>query len=103
MRTNEYADRIPQYEWFLKAMDLPKLQIFEFARINFKNTTMSKRKLGEFVQQGLVEGWNDPRFPTVDGILRRGLLIETLVEFMMEQGPSPATILMEYDKKEGID
>ena len=98
LRTNEYADRIAQYQWFLKALELPKNNIYEFSRLNFVNTTLSKRKLTYFVEKGLVDGWTDPRFPTVSGILRRGMLIQTLAEFMMEQGPSKSTVLMEWDK-----
>ena len=50
------------------------------------------------VFEGKVEGWNDPRFPTVQGILRRGLTVETLREFMLLQGPSKNTNFMEWDK-----
>jgi len=45
-----------------------------------------------------VDGWDDPRFPTVKGILRRGLCVEALTEFMLENGPSKNTNLMEWDK-----
>lgn len=98
MRTNEYADRIPQYKWFLAKLKLRKVKIQEYSRLNFVKTTLSKRKLNWFVENGLVDGWDDPRFPTVQGILRRGMLINTIVEFMMEQGPSKNTNLMEWDK-----
>jgi len=92
LRTNEYADRNAQYAWFLKNLELPKITIYDFSRVNFVNTTLSKRKLQWFVENGHVDGWNDPRFPTVEGILRRGMLVQTLVEFMMEQGPSKSTV-----------
>ena len=46
----------------------------------------------------MVEGWNDPRFPTVQGIMRRGLCVEAIKQFMLEQGPSKNTNLMEWDK-----
>lgn len=51
-----------------------------------------------FVESGHAEGWNDPRFPTVQGIMRRGLTVEALKQFMLEQGPSKNTNLMEWDK-----
>jgi len=62
------------------------------------NTIMSKRYLRQIVADGIVEGWNDPRFPTIRGIIRRGMLVSTLIEFMMDQGPSRNNNLMEWDK-----
>lgn len=59
---------------------------------------MSKRKLQWFVDEKKVDGWYDPRFPTVQGLMRRGLTVETLKQFMLEQGPSLNTVLMEWDK-----
>ena len=98
MRTNEYADRNKQYAWFLKTMNLRDVKIYDYSRLNFIHTTLSKRKLNWFVENGLVEGWDDPRFPTFRGIFRRGLLLNTLIEFMLEQGPSKNMNLMEWDK-----
>ena len=54
-------------------------------RLNFVSTVLSKRKLTKFVETGRVQGWNDPRMPTVQGIMRRGLLIESLKEFILSQ------------------
>ncbi len=98
LRTNEYADRIPQYQWVLQAVGFPKLQIFEYSRLNLQYTCLSKRKLQWFVDTGRVEGWDDPRFPTVRGVLRKGIKVETLIEFMLEQGPSVKANLMEWQK-----
>lgn len=98
LRTNEYADRIPQYQWVLQAVGFPKLQIFEYSRLNLQYTCLSKRKLQWFVDTGRVEGWDDPRFPTVRGVLRKGIKVETLIEFMLEQGPSIKANLMEWQK-----
>jgi len=98
LRTNEYADRNEQYKWVLKATGLRDVTIYDFSRLNFVNTCLSKRKLQWFVDTKRVESWEDPRFPTLRGILRRGLRVETLIEFMLEQGPSKNTNLMEWDK-----
>lgn len=98
LRTNEYADRIPQYKWILNALDLPDLEIYEYSRLNLEYTCLSKRKLQWFVDTKRVDGWDDPRFPTYRGVIRKGIRKETLIEFMLEQGPSKATNLMEWDK-----
>ncbi|PWY96980.1 putative GUS1-Glutamyl-tRNA synthetase [Testicularia cyperi] len=97
LRTNEYRDRNPQYEWMLDALKLRKVEIWDFGRLNFVYTLLSKRKLQWFVDNGIVGGWDDPRFPTVRGIRRRGMTIETIQEFILAQGPSQQIINMEWD------
>ncbi|CAD8144692.1 unnamed protein product [Paramecium octaurelia] len=98
MRTNEYSDRIEQYQWVQQALELRPVEIYEFSRLNFVNTCLSKRKLQEFVDQKVVEGWQDPRFPTLRGIIRRGITVEALHDFMLEQGPSKNANLQTWDK-----
>lgn len=98
LRTNEYADRIPQFMWVLDALEWPRLEIYEYSRLNFEYTCLSKRKLNNFVNTNQVEGWSDPRFPTLRGVLRKGVRVETLIEFMLEQGPSKRSNLMEWEK-----
>ncbi len=71
---------------------------FLSARLNFVNTVLSKRKLTWFVETGRVEGWNDPRMPTVQGILRRGMRIEALKEYILSQGASKNITFQEWDK-----
>ncbi|KAG6917940.1 hypothetical protein DXG01_000378 [Tephrocybe rancida] len=97
LRTNEYRDRNPQYQWMITALELRKVNIWDFSRLNFIYTLLSKRKLHEFVNKGLVRGWDDPRFPTVRGIRRRGMTVEALTQFMLSQGPSQAVVSMEWD------
>ncbi|CAI9101414.1 OLC1v1038729C2 [Oldenlandia corymbosa var. corymbosa] len=98
LRSSEYHDRNDQYHWIQKDMGFPKVHIYEFSRVNLVYTLLSKRKLLWFVQNGKVDGWDDPRFPTVQGIVRRGLKIEALIQFMLEQGASKNLNLMEWDK-----
>uniref|UniRef100_A0A6P6XXI7 glutamate--tRNA ligase n=1 Tax=Dermatophagoides pteronyssinus TaxID=6956 RepID=A0A6P6XXI7_DERPT len=98
LRANEYADRIPLYFWVQQALGVRPTKLFEFSRLNLTNTVLSKRKLNFLVDNQYVEGWHDPRFPTVRGMLRRGLLPAALEQFMVEQGPSKNTNLMEWDK-----
>lgn len=85
LRSSEYHDRNDQYYWIQNDMGFRKVHIYEFSRLNLVYTLLSKRKLLWFVQNGLVEGWDDPRFPTVQGIVRRGLKIEALIQFILEQ------------------
>nr|GMC91525.1 glutamate--tRNA ligase, cytoplasmic-like [Ipomoea batatas] len=98
LRSSEYHDRNDQYYWIQTDMGFKKVHIYEFSRLNLVYTLLSKRKLLWFVKNGLVEGWDDPRFPTVQGIVRRGLKIEALIQFILEQGASKNLNLMEWDK-----
>ncbi|XP_037952886.1 bifunctional glutamate/proline--tRNA ligase-like isoform X2 [Teleopsis dalmanni] len=98
LRTMEYHDRDEQFYWFIDALKLRKPYIWEYSRLNMTNTVLSKRKLTWFVDSGLVDGWDDPRFPTVRGIIRRGMTVEGLKEFIIAQGSSKSVVFMNWDK-----
>lgn len=103
LRTSEYKDREAQFYWVLKLQQaawpgLPHVHMWDYARLSFVHTVLSKRKLTWFVENGLVEGWNDPRMPTVQGMLRRGLTLQALREFIIEQGASKNVTVQEWDK-----
>ncbi|MDP2863930.1 MAG: glutamine--tRNA ligase/YqeY domain fusion protein [Desulfobacterales bacterium] len=70
--TLEFEDHRPLYDWLLDELGIFHPQQIEFARLNLNHTVMSKRKLLELVQDGLVSGWDDPRMPTISGLRRRG-------------------------------
>ena len=98
MRSMEYTDRNVLYNWVLEKFQLRKVNIQGFARVNFNKTLMSKRKLQQLVDAGSVDGWNDPRFPTVQGITRRGLRVTALNRFLLELGFGKRPVDMTWDK-----
>ncbi|KAH7864719.1 hypothetical protein Vadar_032984 [Vaccinium darrowii] len=98
LRSSEYHDRNAQYHRIQEDMGLRKVQIYSFSRLNMVFTLLSKRKLSWFVKNGKVDGWDDPRFPTIQGVVRRGLTIKALTDFVKVQGASKKLNLMEWDK-----
>ncbi|GIZ47557.1 hypothetical protein CKM354_001064500 [Cercospora kikuchii] len=96
LRTTEYNDRDAQYQWFIKALKLRPVHNWNFSRMNFIKTFLSKRKLTKVVDEGKVWGWDDPRMPTVRGIRRRGMTIPALQEFIVKQGPSKNINMMDW-------
>ncbi|KAI5365033.1 Putative ribosomal protein L25/Gln-tRNA synthetase [Septoria linicola] len=96
LRTTEYNDRDAQYQWFIKALKLRGVHNWNFSRMNFIKTFLSKRKLQKVVDEGKVWGWDDPRMPTVRGIRRRGMTIPALQEFIVKQGPSKNINMMDW-------
>ena len=79
--TLEFADHRPLYDWFLDQLGVYHPQQIEFARLNLTYTVMSKRKLIELVQGGFVNGFDDPRMPTIAGMRRRGYPPEAIHNF----------------------
>ena len=76
--TLEFDVHRPLYDWFIETLGIYPSHQYEFARLNLTYTLMSKRKLLELVQMGLVSGWDDPRMPTLCGVRRRGYTAESL-------------------------
>ncbi|RMX77345.1 hypothetical protein D0869_09963 [Hortaea werneckii] len=96
LRTNEYHDRNAQYEWMQRALGLRAVTIWDFSRMNFVRTVLSKRKLGRIVAQCRVWGWDDPRMPTIRGIMRRGMTVTAQRDFVLKQGPSRNVLNLEW-------
>ncbi|KAI7237885.1 glutamyl-tRNA synthetase-like protein [Hortaea werneckii] len=96
LRTNEYHDRNAQYEWMQRALGLRAVTIWDFSRMNFVRTVLSKRKLGRIVAQCRVWGCDDPRMPTIRGIMRRGMTVTAQRDFVLKQGPSRNVLNLEW-------
>ena len=86
--TLEFDVHRPLYDWFIETLGIFPSHQYEFARLNLTYTLMSKRKLLELVQKGLVSGWDDPRMPTLCGVRRRGYTPESLKMFCEKIGVS---------------
>jgi glutamyl-tRNA synthetase len=108
-RSKEYNERDEQYKlvWDIvckgkkkpgsdEEYQLP--EIYQFSRLDFKRTILSKRKLTVLVERGVVDGWDDPRMPTVQGMFRRGVQLEALRAFVLDQALSKRNNLQEWDK-----
>ena len=79
--TVEFIPHRPLYEWFIEKLNLFPSKQYEFARLNLNYTVMSKRKLLQLVEEGHVDGWDDPRMPTISGLRRRGYTPASIREF----------------------
>lgn len=89
--TLEFADQRPLYDWFVKECEMESIpRQIEFARLNLTNTVMSKRKLKQLVDEGIADGWDDPRMPTISGLRRRGYTPDSIKNFCREIGVSKA-------------
>ncbi|NBS42048.1 glutamine--tRNA ligase, partial [bacterium] len=84
--TLEYVDHRPLYDWIIEHAGTGKPRQYEFARLNLNYTVMSKRKLLQLVEQQHVNGWDDPRMPTVSGLRRRGYTPESIRDFCARVG-----------------
>ncbi|UCZ55417.1 glutamine--tRNA ligase/YqeY domain fusion protein [Bacillus shivajii] len=85
--TLEFEDQRPLYNWVVENCEMEaQPQQIEFARLNLTNTVMSKRKLKQLVDENFVDGWDDPRMPTISGLRRRGYTPEAIKQFCREIG-----------------
>ncbi|WNF37225.1 glutamine--tRNA ligase/YqeY domain fusion protein [Bacillaceae bacterium IKA-2] len=89
--TLEFEDQRPLYDWVVENCDMDATpRQYEFARLNLTNTVMSKRKLKQLVDEKLVDGWDDPRMPTISGLRRKGYTPEAIRNFCHEIGVARA-------------
>jgi glutaminyl-tRNA synthetase len=89
--TLEFEDHRPLYDWVIRECEMEHISHqYEFARLNIKNTVMSKRKLKQLVDEKVVDGWDDPRMPTISGLRRRGYTPESVRNFAQAIGVAKA-------------
>jgi glutaminyl-tRNA synthetase len=88
--TLEFEDHRPLYDWFLEQLGIFHSQQIEFARLNISHTVLSKRKLLQLVNEKHVNGWDDPRMPTLSGLRRRGYTPESIRNFCERIGVAKA-------------
>ena len=86
--TLEFENNRPLYDWVLDQLEVYHPQQIEFARLNLSYTVLSKRKLLQLVQDGVVDGWDDPRMPTLSGLRRRGYTPQAIRDFCAHIGVS---------------
>ena len=99
--TLEFEDHRPLYEWFLEVLDVPSPpRQIEFGRLNLTHTVMSKRYLTRLVDGGYVDGWDDPRMPTIAGMRRRGFTPGALRDFCERVGVTKNESAVEFERLE---
>lgn len=107
--TLEFEDHRPLYEWFLDHLNLPnRPRQIEFSRLNLEHTHLSKRKLATLVEKNIVNGWDDPRMPTLSGMRKRGYPASTIQDFCQRVGitkkdKSIEMALLENSVRERLD
>ncbi|MFS0783953.1 glutamine--tRNA ligase/YqeY domain fusion protein [Bacillus sp. 1P06AnD] len=90
--TLEFEDQRPLYDWVVEQCEMEHTpHQYEFGRLNLTDTVMSKRKLKQLVDEGIVDGWDDPRMPTISGLRRRGYTPESIRTFCREIGVSKSS------------
>ncbi|MDD6910342.1 glutamine--tRNA ligase [Actinobacillus minor] len=100
--TLEFQDNRRLYDWVLEniSIERPLPHQYEFSRLNLEGTLTSKRKLLKLVNDGIVDGWNDPRMPTISGLRRRGYTPESIREFCRRIGVTKQDNVVEYSALE---
>ena len=98
--TLEFEDHRPLYDWYLNKLNAYHPQQIEFARLNLNYTIMSKRKLKRLVDEGHVDGWSDPRMPTISGLRRRGYTPESIKNFSDAIGVTKRDAIVDVAKLE---
>ena len=95
--TLEFEDHRPLYDWFITQLGIHHPRQIEFARLNLSYAVLSKRNLMKLVSEGLVDGWDDPRMPTISGLRRRGYTPESIRDFCRRIGVTKQDSVIDMD------
>jgi len=98
LRANEYRDHYEIYKWVIRKFNLKLPHVIHFSKLQFQNTIMSKRHLKYLVDNNIVNGWDDPRIPTIKGLLRKGLTVKGLKEYVISMGSNNNSSLPSWNK-----
>jgi len=102
-RTKEYELRDPVYFRILSLLNLRRPNLMEFSRLSIKGMPVSKRKIKPLIEKGLVSGYDDVRLPTLRGLKKRGIVPETIKQFVFSQGISKAESIVDFSIVEAIN
>ena len=100
--TLEFEDHRPLYDWYLDQLGVYHPQQIEFARLNLNYTVVSKRKLKRLVDEGIVDGWDDPRMPTISGLRRRGYTPRSIRNFAEDVGVTKRDTVVDIARLENL-
>ena len=98
--TLEFEDHRPLYDWFLETLNIHHPKQIEFAKLNMTYTIVSKRNLLKLVEKKLVDGWDDPRMPTISGLRRRGYTAQSIKNFIFSLGIAKREAVSDFDHLE---
>ncbi|GAB2697827.1 glutamine--tRNA ligase/YqeY domain fusion protein [Paenibacillus thermoaerophilus] len=99
--TLEFEDQRPLYDWVIRECEMPNVpRQYEFGKLKLSNTIMGKRYLRQLVEEGIVDGWDDPRMPTLSGLRRRGYTPEAIRALCRETGVSKSSGIVDYRQLE---
>ena len=98
--TLEFEDHRPLYNWFLEKLNIHHPKQIEFAKLNMTYTIFSKRNLLQLVENNTVEGWDDPRMPTISGLKRRGYTAKAIKNFVLSLGVAKREAISDFDHLE---
>ncbi|TCS82120.1 glutamine--tRNA ligase/YqeY domain fusion protein [Tepidibacillus fermentans] len=99
--TLEFEDHRPLYDWVVRECEMENTpKQIEFAKLNLSNTIMGKRYIKQLVEQNIIDGWDDPRIPTISGLRRRGYTAESIRNFIREIGVAKSNSTVDYQMLE---
>ena len=97
-RTGQFIDQTAFYHWVQRVLGFNQIQIYEFSKISLEYMSLNENHLRWFVENKVVDGWDDPRMPTIRGVTRKGVTVEALTLFALQSSPSRNTRVMGWEQ-----